>query len=69
MGAIVMDNAVIEEFCIIAAGAVVLENTVCETGFLYAGIPAKKIKPITDEQRALLDKLPDNYIMYSDWFR
>lgn len=69
MGAIVMDHAVIEEFCIIAAGAVVLENTVCESGFLYAGMPAKKIKPLTDEQKALLKKLPDNYIMYSDWFR
>ncbi len=69
MGSIVMDNAVVEPYCIIAAGAVVLENTRCETGFLYAGIPAKKIKPITEEQRALLDKLPDNYIMYSDWFR
>ena len=68
MGAIVMDNAVIEEFCIIAAGSVVLENTICETGFLYAGTPAKKIKPITEEQRALLNKLPDNYVMYSGWF-
>lgn len=69
MGAIIMDNAVVEEYCIIGAGSVVLENTICETGFLYAGTPAKKIKPITDEQRALLNKLPDNYIMYSDWFR
>ena len=69
MGAIVMDNAVVEPYCIIAAGAVVLENTRCESGFLYAGMPAKKIKPITETQRALLDKLPDNYIMYSDWFR
>ncbi|KQN34452.1 acetyltransferase [Pedobacter sp. Leaf41] len=68
MGAIVMDHAVIEEYCIIAAGSVVLENMVCETGYLYAGTPAKKIKPITDEQRALLNKLPDNYIMYSSWF-
>ena len=68
MGAIVMDNAIVEEFCIIAAGAVVLENTLCETGFLYAGTPAKKIKPITEEQRALLTRLPDNYIMYSGWF-
>ncbi|MGF1925560.1 MAG: gamma carbonic anhydrase family protein [Bacteroidia bacterium] len=68
MGAIVMDHAVIEEFCIIAAGSVVLENTLCETGFLYAGTPAKKIKPITEEQRALLRKLPDNYIMYAGWF-
>ena len=68
MGAIVMDNAIVEEYCIIAAGSVVLENTICETGYLYAGTPAKKIKPITDEQRALLNKLPDNYIMYAEWF-
>jgi len=68
MGAIVMDNAIVEEYCIIAAGTVVLENTICETGYLYAGTPAKKIKPITEEQRALLNKLPDNYIMYSGWF-
>ncbi|MDB5013899.1 MAG: gamma carbonic anhydrase family protein [Daejeonella sp.] len=68
MGAIVMDNAVVEEYCIIAAGTIVLENTICESGYLYAGIPAKKIKPITDEQKALLDTLPHNYIMYSKWF-
>ena len=69
MGAIVMDDVVVEEYCIIAAGSVVLERTICESGFLYAGIPAKKIKPVTEEQRALLNRLPDNYIMYSDWFR
>lgn len=68
MGAIVMDHAVVEEYCIIAAGAVVLENMVCEGGYLYAGMPAKKIKPITAEQRTLLNKLPDNYQMYSSWF-
>lgn len=68
MGAIVMDNAVVEPYCIIAAGAIVLENTRCESGYLYAGIPARKIKPITDQQRELLDRLPDNYIMYSKWF-
>jgi carbonic anhydrase/acetyltransferase-like protein (isoleucine patch superfamily) len=69
MGAIVMDHAVVNPFVIIAAGAVVLENTICETGFLYAGIPAKKIKPLTDEQMAMLKQLPKNYIMYSGWFK
>ena len=68
MGAIVMDHAVVEPYCIIGAGSVVLENTICESGYRYAGTPAKKIKPITEEQRALLNKLPDNYIMYADWF-
>ena len=69
MGAIVMDNAIVEDYTIIAAGSVVLENTHCESGFIYAGTPAKKVKAITDDQRELLNKLPDNYIMYSDWFR
>ncbi|WP_129717045.1 gamma carbonic anhydrase family protein [Pedobacter sp. SYP-B3415] len=69
MGAIVMDHAVVEPFVIIAAGSVVLENSRCESGFLYAGTPARKVKPITDEQRALLERLPDNYVMYADWFR
>ncbi len=68
MGAIVMDHAVVEEYCIIAAGAIVLENTVCESGYLYAGIPARKIKPVSDEQRALLKRLPENYKLYSSWF-
>ena len=68
MGAIVMDHAVVEEYTIIAAGAIVLENTVCESGYLYAGIPARKIKPLTPEQRQLLNELPSRYIMYSGWF-
>lgn len=69
MGAIVMDHAVINEYCIIAAGSIILENTICESGYIYAGSPAKKIKRISDEQRKLLDRLPNNYIMYSDWFK
>lgn len=69
MGAIIMDNTVVEEFVIIAAGAIVLENTICESGYLYAGVPAKKIKQITDEQRELLKKLPHNYVMYAGWFK
>src|SRR5690606_37129288 len=68
MGAIVMDHAVVEDYVIVAAGAVVLEGTVCESGYLYAGVPARKVKPITPVQRQLLDDLPDRYVMYSGWF-
>lgn len=68
MGAIIMDHAIIEEYVIIAAGAVVLEHTRCESGYVYAGVPAKRIKPLSAEQRKLLDELPDRYVMYSRWF-
>lgn len=69
MGAIIMDHAVVEAYVIVAAGSIVLENSVLESGFIYAGTPAKKIKHISDEQRALLDKLPDNYQIYATWFK
>ena len=68
MGAIVMDHAVVEENCIVAAGAVVLENTICDSGFIYAGVPAKKVKQLTDDQIASLKKTAQNYVMYSSWF-
>ena len=68
MGAIVMDHAVVEPYTIIGAGALVTESMVCESGFVYAGVPAKKIRPVSDVQRKLLDELPDRYQMYSGWF-
>jgi carbonic anhydrase/acetyltransferase-like protein (isoleucine patch superfamily) len=68
MGAIVMDHAVVSKYCIVAAGAIVLENTVLEPGHIYAGAPAKKIKPVTEEQKKLLDELPDRYVMYAGWY-
>ncbi len=70
MGAIVMDYAVVEENCLIAAGAVVLENSRLEAGHLYAGVPAKKIKPISPEQfQNTVERIANNYVMYADWFR
>ena len=69
MGAIVMDNAEVGEHCIIAAGAVVLENTICEPGHIYAGTPARKVKKLSEEQKQNLEQTAKNYIMYSGWFK
>lgn len=70
MGAIVMDNAHIGSNCIIAAGAVILENTIVEPGSLYAGVPAKKIKEVRPEHVAgEIKRIAANYLMYSSWFK
>lgn len=69
MGAIVMDNAVVQENCIVAAGAIVLENTICEAGFIYAGIPARKVKPVSEEQKINMARTATNYVMYAGWFQ
>jgi len=67
MGAIVMDHAHIGAGAVIAAGAVVLENTVVEPGYIYAGIPAKKIKPVSQQMREHLLQTALNYIEYAKW--
>ena len=69
MGAIIMDNSVIGTNSVIAAGAVVLPNTKVEAGSIYAGVPAKKIKDITEEMKEVIIRTSRNYPMYAEWFR
>jgi carbonic anhydrase/acetyltransferase-like protein (isoleucine patch superfamily) len=70
MGAIVMDRAKIGANSIIASGAVVLEDTVVPPGSIYAGVPAKKVKDISPELlRGEVERIANNYVMYSSWFK
>ncbi len=70
MGSIVMDNAEVGSNSIIAAGAVVLEGTKIESGVIYAGVPAKKIKNINEELiKGQIDRIANNYLHYASWFK
>ena len=70
MGSVIMDNAQIGSNSIIAAGAVVLENTIVEPGSIYAGVPAKKVKDISqDKIKGEINRIAENYITYSSWFK
>lgn len=70
MGAIVMDRCEVHSNSIIAAGAVVLEGTVVEAGSIYAGVPAKKVKDISQELiSGEIDRIANNYTMYASWFK
>jgi len=70
MGAIVMDGCVIESNSIIAAGAVVLEGTHVPSGTIFAGVPAKKVKDISQELiEGEINRIANNYVMYSGWFK
>lgn len=70
MGAIVMDNVEIGSNTIIAAGAVVLENTIIPAGCIFAGVPAKKVKDISAELiKGEIERIANNYTMYSGWFK
>ena len=70
MGAIIMDHAEVFSNSIIAARAVVLEGTIVEAGSIYAGVPAKKVKDISEELiNNQINRIAENYVRYSGWFR
>ncbi len=70
MGAIIMDNAIIESNCIIAPGAVVTKNTCVESGSIYAGTPAKKIKSIEPSLiEGEINRIANSYSMYASWYK
>jgi carbonic anhydrase/acetyltransferase-like protein (isoleucine patch superfamily) len=69
MGATVLDDAVVNENCIIAANALVLTGQVCEAGHIYAGVPAKKVKKVDPNQtKEMIQGIANNYIMYASWY-
>ena len=68
MGAIVMDGAVVEDEVIIAAGAVVTPGKHLESGYVYAGNPAKALRPLKDKERAFFPYTAGNYVKLKDRF-
>lgn len=62
MGAIVLDEAVIEERAMVAAGAVVTPRKVVPSGQLWAGNPARYMRDLTEEELAFFPKSADNYV-------
>ncbi|NJO86970.1 MAG: gamma carbonic anhydrase family protein [Lewinella sp.] len=69
MGAIVMDGSRVESNCLIAAGAVVLEGMQCESGYIYAGVPARRIKAVGAEQlQDTVHRIAGAYLKYAGWY-
>jgi carbonic anhydrase/acetyltransferase-like protein (isoleucine patch superfamily) len=69
MNAVVLDRAKVGAFAIVGAGSVVREGFVVPEGMLVAGVPAKVIRPITDEERKFLLQSAANYVEYARSFK
>lgn len=69
MGSTILDNAEVPSGCIIAANALVLSNSKLEPNSLYAGVPAKKMREVTPEQRdEIILRTARDYRMYASWY-
>ena len=66
MGATVMDTVTVEDEVMIAAGALVTPGKWLRSGFLYAGSPAREIRPLTEEERRFLPYSAAGYVSLKD---
>lgn len=62
MGSIVMDDAVVERRVMLGAGSLVPPGKVLESGYLYVGRPAVKVRALGDEELAYLKYSAEHYV-------
>jgi carbonic anhydrase/acetyltransferase-like protein (isoleucine patch superfamily) len=66
MAAVVMDGAVVEDEVVIAAGALVTPGKVLRSGHLYAGSPAREVRPLNDRELEYFVYSSNNYVKLKD---
>ncbi len=66
IGAIILDDAVLEDYVMLGAGALVPQGKKLEGGFLYVGVPAKQVRPLKDSEKEFLEYSYKHYIDLKD---
>lgn len=68
IGAIILDGAELEQGLIVAAGSLVPPNKKLDSGYLYVGSPAKKLRELTEIEKAHLKYNADYYVQLKNDF-
>ncbi len=66
MGSIVLDGAVVQSGAMVGAGSLVPPNKVLEGGYMWLGSPVKKIRELTDKEKAFLEYSARHYVKLKD---
>ncbi|KAL6583478.1 Gamma carbonic anhydrase 1, mitochondrial [Orobanche minor] len=61
MGATLLDGVVVEKHAMVAAGALVRQNTRIPSGEIWGGNPAKFLRKLTDDEIAFISQSAINY--------
>ncbi|RLA09083.1 MAG: gamma carbonic anhydrase family protein [Gammaproteobacteria bacterium] len=65
MGSIILDGAIVEKNTMVGAGSLVPNNKILESGFLYLGSPAKKIRKLTAKEISFFRYSAEHYVKLS----
>jgi len=61
MGSTIMDGTVVHSHVLLGAGSLVSPGKELESGYLYIGSPARKLRPLTDEEHQWIDYSASHY--------
>jgi len=62
MGSIIMDKVTIEDDVIVGAGSLVTQDRTLESGYLYIGRPAKRLRALSEEEKEYLKYSAQHYV-------
>lgn len=62
MGCIVMDRAVVQDHVVLGAGSVVPGGKVLESGYLYVGSPARRVRQLTEQELNYFGYSAEHYV-------
>jgi len=65
IGAIVLDGAILKPYTLLGAGSLIPPNKTLESGYLWLGNPAKKVRTLTDEELEYLRYSAAHYVRLS----
>ena len=62
IGATILSHAEIGEYCIVGAGALITERKTFADRSLIVGVPARRIRDVTEEEVAMLEETATHYV-------
>ncbi len=68
MNATLLDGSEMAPRSFLAAGSLLTEGSKTESDYLYMGVPAKKIRPLREEELKFLRQSANNYLLYKSWY-
>ena len=66
IGAIIMDDAVLDPYVMLGAGSLVTPGKHLQGGYLYVGSPAKAMRLLTEHEKSFLEYSAQHYVTLKD---
>lgn len=69
MGSVVLDNAVVQKHVLVGANSLVPAGKVLESGYLYVGSPVRRLRPLTEDEKAFFKYSAEHYVKLKNDFQ